>query len=215
MAGFNFIAHVVSNSAGSDSKEAKFVYLGSVGVEVEDVGVLAVLVDYVHVVFAGFGCVCGGCTMVKVSLSGKREVERHHGSDKYRSILSWEWLVCDSTFLRVVAGFFLFTWTVGMGGGNVGGLLSLQSLGSLCIMALEVGSLFSRIAYLHAMRFTWCFSGGMEASTSRAAVGVVLNAAHISSNAFLWTLLRGLAWHLVLFHHMGHAYRILGTTHDR
>lgn len=140
---------------------------------------------------------------------------RHHGGELYGSILSWVWLVCTSSFLRVVAGFFPFPGSVGIGGGNVGGLLFLQASGSLCIIALEVGSLLSRIAYLRDMRLAWNFSGGMEASTSSAAVGVVLNAAQISSRAFLWTFSRGFAWHLVLFHHVGQAYRILGTTHDR
>ena len=45
----------------------------------------------------------------------------------------------------------------------------------------------------------------MEASTSRAVVGVVLKAAHMSFSPFRWTFSSGFAWTLVLFHQAGQA----------
>jgi hypothetical protein len=73
------------------------------------------------------------------------------------------------------------------------------------MIGLAVGSLLRRVAYLLLMRSAWYFRGGTEASTSRARVGVVLKAAQISLRAFLCTFSSGLAWHFVLFHHVGHA----------
>ena len=52
----------------------------------------------------------------------------------------------------------------------------------------------------------------MEASISRARVGVVLKAAQMRRRAFLCTFSRAVAWHLVSFHQAGLAYRILGMT---
>ena len=70
---------------------------------------------------------------------------------------------------------------------------------------LDLGSLLRRVAYLLVKRSAWNLMGGMEASTSRACVGVVLNAAHISLRALRCTFSNGLAMHLVPFHQVGHA----------
>ena len=50
----------------------------------------------------------------------------------------------------------------------------------------------------------------MDASSSRAFVGVVLKAAQTRQRAFLCTFSRAFAWHLMSFHQAGQAYRILG-----
>ena len=68
--------------------------------------------------------------------------------------------------MRFVRGFLGSVWGVGNGGGNSGGLFDLHLSGSLCITALDVGSLFNRVAYLLMLRSAWCFSGGIDPSTS-------------------------------------------------
>ena len=73
------------------------------------------------------------------------------------------------------------------------------------MIALVTGSLFRQVAYLLVDRLAWCLRGGMDASISRACVGVVLKAAQIRHSADLCTLSRGRARHLVLFHQAGHA----------
>lgn len=74
-------------------------------------------------------------------------------------------------------------------------LFTLQVFGSLFTIGLEVGSLLMHVAYLLEMRSAWCFRGGIDASISRAAVGVALNAAQISLRVFLCTFSSGFAWH--------------------
>lgn len=110
---------------------------------------------------------------------------RFQGEEKKGSILSCSWLVNFAIFLRVVAGLLFGSLKVGIGGGNVGGLLFLHVSGSLWMMALSVGSLFRRAAHLLMIRSAWNLMGGMEASTSSAAVGVVLKAAQMRTSAFL------------------------------
>ena len=58
----------------------------------------------------------------------------------------------------MVAGFFLLKWEVGIGGGDVGGWLSLQVSGSLWMTGLDLGSLFRRVAYLLVKRSAWNYS---------------------------------------------------------
>ena len=109
-----------------------------------------------------------GGHVLMLNRSGNIECVRLHGGELNGSILSWSWLVCFSIFLRFVSGFRAGVGAVGIGGGKVGGLLDLHSLGSLCITALDVGSLLRRVAYLLEISSAWYLSGGMEASISRA-----------------------------------------------
>ena len=109
-----------------------------------------------------------GRHVLMMNQSGNSECVCLHGGELNESILSWLWLICFSIFLRFVSGFCVGMGAVGIGGGKVGGLLDLHLLGSLCITALDVGSLLRHVAYLLEISSAWYFSGGMEASISRA-----------------------------------------------
>ena len=102
-----------------------------------------------------------------ISLSGKRESGRSHGGEEKGFILSWSWLVNVEILERVVL-VFLLEGVVGMGGGKVGASLSLHVFGSRCMMALDVGSLFRRIANLLFASWACSCKGGMDASISSA-----------------------------------------------
>ena len=127
-------------------------------------------------------------------LLGKVEAVRSHGGTRKGSIRSWSGLVYLARFCMVVFGLFLFFGECGSGGGFVGGWFCLQLSGSLCNIELVSGSLLNLIAFRLNVRFAWCLMGGIEASISRAYVGEVLNAAHMSLSALLCTFSRGLSW---------------------
>ena len=134
---------------------------------------------------------------------GNRDEERSHGGDEKGSILSCSWLVWVVSLESVVLGFLRVC--VGKGGGKDGAWIFLHALGKRWMMALELGSLLIRIAYLRLCSWAWSWRGGMDASSSSALVGVVLKAAQTRHRAFLWTFSRARAWHFVLFHHEGQA----------
>ena len=78
------------------------------------------------------------------------------------------------------------------GGGADGFSLFLHIWGSCCMTGLVMLSLLNLIAHHFLCRLAWCFIGGIEASISRASIGVVWNAAQINLSARHCTLSRGL-----------------------
>jgi hypothetical protein len=106
-------------------------------------------------------------------------------------------------------------FVTGRRGFCVGGWPFLHVSGRHWIIRFVSGSLFNRMAYLLVWSCTWIQIGGMEASISFASVGVVWKAAQIRHSALLWTFSSGFVWVLVPLNHVGAAYKILGTTHDR
>ena len=126
-----------------------------------------------------------GLHMLTVIRFGKAEAVRSQGETKKGSIRSCSWLVYLAMFCSTVFGLLLFLGAGGRGGEEVGGWLFLQLSGSLCRIVLDSGSLLNRMAHFLVMMFTWCLMGGMDASISRAYVGDVLKAAHISLKALL------------------------------
>ena len=87
-------------------------------------------------------------------------------------------------FWRQVLG-LLLRLGVDRGQGKDGGELSLQEFGRCWMTALSMGSLLSLNAYLLMTKFAWCLIGGMDASISRASVGMVLKAVQMRQSAFL------------------------------
>ena len=120
---------------------------------------------------------------------GKRARVRLHGGSKYGSILSCSASLYLAILSKVVVflllRFFELLGLGGRGGGDVESCPFLHWSGRRWMMAFERGSLLKRIAHRLVCSSTWCFIGGMDASTSSAAVGEVLNAAHMRYNARL------------------------------
>jgi len=114
----------------------------------------------------------------------------------------WEDIVC-----RVV----VFLWFCpgsarGWGGSGrrwVWGWLFLHSSGRRWIIGLEVGSLLNLMAHLRMCIWAWMWIGGMDASVSRAWIGVVLKAAQIRQSALCCTLSRGRIWYCLPDHQAG------------
>ena len=79
----------------------------------------------------------------------------------------------------------------GSGGGLVGCWFSLHVLGSLCIIEFVFGSLLNLIVQRLIASSACRLIGGIDASISMAAIGGVLNTAHISLSARLCTFSNG------------------------
>ena len=78
------------------------------------------------------------------------------------------------------------------GGGADGFSLFLHIWGSCCMTGLVMLSLLNLIAHRFLCRLTWCFIDGIEASISRASIGVVWNAAQINLSTHHCIFSRGL-----------------------